>query len=358
MNKGAGKYHIRLDDMMDGILIGSHEGFIIDANNVFCVMSGRSRESLIGNHISNLMFTEESIDQTPFRFDLLQTGEIVMNEREMICENGTVISIEMRTKMMPDGTYQSFYRDVYELKTKEIKLQEQVNELINLNSDKNKFIAVLAHDLINPFNAILGLLDVVSSNMRTYDIDTLEKYIHIVQKSSKNTYNLLQDTLSWSEVESNRFKVEPQNLIFSTICDEVIGKSKHAAISKNISIECMIAKELLVFADRKMLKIVLRNLISNAIKFTNNGGAIKISANQMNSDVIVTVSDNGVGVAPEILHQLFDITKKITTAGTENEKGTGLGLILCKEFVEKQKGKIWVESEVGNGSDFKFSLPN
>lgn len=348
MNKGEGKFHILLDDMIDGILIGSHEGFIIDANNVFCAMSGRSRESLIGNHISDLKFTDESIDRTPFRFDLLQTGEIVMNERKMICENGTVISIEMRTKMMPDGTYQSFYRDISELKTNEIKLQKQVSELINLNSHKNQFISVLTHDLISPFNSILGFLDLVSSNIRTYDIDTIEKYINIIYKSAKNTFNLLEDTLSNAEVESNRLKFEPQNLIFSTICNHVIGNLKFTALSKNISIENRITKELYVFADRNMLKIILRNLISNAIKFTNNGGEIKISANQIDSDVIITVSDNGVGVSPEILHQLFDITEKITTLGTENEKGTGLGLVLCKEFVEKQKGKIWVESEVGN----------
>ncbi len=107
-----------------------------------------------------------------------------------------------------------------------------------------------------------------------------------------------------------------------------------------------------------MFEIILRNLISNALKFTNNGGKIKISANKTISDVIITVSDNGIGVKPEVLNVLFDITKKMTTPGTENEKGTGLGLILCKDFVEKHNGKIWLKSEVGSGSDFKFSIPN
>lgn len=115
-NKEEDKFHIFIDDMIDGVLIGSLEGFIIDANSVFCNMIGSSRKSLLGNHISSLKFTSDSINSIPFHFDLFQTGEIVISEREMICENGNVISIEMRTKMMPDGTYQSFCRDISEQK--------------------------------------------------------------------------------------------------------------------------------------------------------------------------------------------------------------------------------------------------
>lgn len=236
-------------------------------------------------------------------------------------------------------------------------MQKRVTELIKLNSDKNQFISVLAHDLISPFNSILGFLNLMIANIRIYDIDTIERFINIIQKSAKKTFNLLEDTLSQAELETNRFRFEPQSLILAEICDHVIGNLKFTAFSKNISIENSIPKELKVLADSNMLKIILRNLISNAIKFTNTDGEIKISAEQIDYNVIITVSDNGVGVKPEFLNLLFDISEKITTIGTEYEKGAGLGLILCKEFVEKHNGKIWVESEVGNGSDFRFSLP-
>lgn len=357
MNTGEGKFHMSLDDMIDGVLIGSPEGLIIDANKAFCNMTGVAKESLLGNHISSLKFTSESIIQTPFRFDLLQAGEIVIREREMICENGTVISVEMRTKMMPDGTYQSFYRDISEQKINKLNSQKQVSELIKLDADKNQFISVLAHDLISPFNSILGFLNLLSSNIHKYDIDTIEKYITIVQKSSKDTFNLLEDTLIYAAAGTNRFKIEPQSLKLSEIYDHIIENLKFTALSKNISIENTIPNELYVFADCNMLKIILRNLISNAIKFTNRGGEIKITAEQNDFNVTITVSDNGIGVKPEIIQKLFNITEKITTPGTENEKGTGLGLILCKDFVEKHQGEIWLEPKLGHGSDFKFSLP-
>lgn len=347
-----------IDDLIDGMLVGSSEGFIIDVNIAFCAMCGRSRESLIGKHISSFLYKKESNDETPFRFDLFLKGEIVTSERKILHQDGSFISIEMRTKMLPNGICQSFYKDISEQNNNEINLREKVAELSKLNKDKDQFIAVLAHDLRGPFNSILGFLNLLSSNIHNYDIETIEKHINIIQKVATSNFNLLEDILSWTSVKSNTLKIEPEKIKIATICDEIIENCMLISSHKNISITNFIAKELFVFGDVYMLNIILRNLISNAIKFTNNGGEIKITANQMNEEVIIAVSDNGIGVKPEIFDLLFDITEKRTTPGTENEIGTGMGLILCKEFVEMHKGKIWLESKVGYGSDFKFSIPN
>ena len=211
-----------IDDLIDGMLVGSAEGFIIDANTAFCAMSGRSRESLIGKHISRFLYKQDGKGETPLRFDLFLKGEIVTSEKKILHEDGSFIAIEMRTKMLPNGICQSFYKDISERNNNEINLREQVAELIKLNKDKDQFITVLAHDLRGPFNSILGFLNLLSSNIHNYDIETIEKQINIIQKSAKSNFNLLDDTLSWISVKSNKLKLEPQKLKVATICDEII----------------------------------------------------------------------------------------------------------------------------------------
>lgn len=158
-------------------------------------------------------------------------------------------------------------------------------------------------------------------------------------------------------MQQGRIPFEPQNLSFRDICTDTIEILDQAAGAKNILIKCHVQDQLYVFADSDMLKAVLRNLISNAIKFTNSDGAININAKENSENVTISVSDNGVGIPPDNLSKLFDISQVLMTKGTAEETGTGLGLLLCKEFVERHGGKIWVESEAGNGSDFIFTLP-
>jgi signal transduction histidine kinase len=146
-------------------------------------------------------------------------------------------------------------------------------------------------------------------------------------------------------------------LSFADICKDTTEILKLNADIKHVTIDYSTTDHINVFADEDMLKTVLRNLVSNAIKFTNNGGAINVNATQTDSNVIISVSDNGIGIPPENLAKLFSISEVLTTNGTAKETGTGLGLLLCKEFVDKHQGKIWVESQIGKGSDFKFTLP-
>ncbi len=234
-------------------------------------------------------------------------------------------------------------------------LKNREQQLEKLNSDKDKFISILAHDLKNPFNALLGFTNMILTNIKEYDIQEIESLVEILNQTSKNTYNLLLDLLLWAQSQSGNLPFEPIYLLFKDVYNEVVAPFKNNP--KNISITYIDEAQIKVIADINMLKTILRNLISNAIKFTNNNGEIKVIAEQNSNNITITVSDNGVGIENNIISKLWDVSEKYSSKGTAGEKGSGLGLSLCKEFVEKHGGKIWVESEVGKGSDFKFTLP-
>jgi PAS domain S-box-containing protein len=236
-------------------------------------------------------------------------------------------------------------------------LKQSETKLLSLNADKDLFMSILAHDLRNPFNTILGFSGLLLEELRTYDLDTIEKQIGLIHTISQKTYNLLEDLLMWAKSQSGKLDFNPQKINFVKTCQEAIDNIRTDALSKNISVNYFSSGEISLSADENMLKIVIRNLLSNAIKFTNPSGQIEIRTEQTTSTLTVIVSDNGVGIAPEIANNLFEISQRITTAGTANEKGTGLGLLICKEFVKKHGGRIWVESVVGKGSHFKFTLP-
>jgi signal transduction histidine kinase len=246
---------------------------------------------------------------------------------------------------------------IVELMLTEQTLQENATEFFQLNDDKDRFISILGHDLRSPFNGILGLSGLLKQNIRKLDIDEIEIFVNYINSSAQNTYDLLDNILIWGRSVADRIPFDPQTISFMTICKDVLETLNINATAKNIEINYSEAAGIDIFADIDMLKTIMRNLVSNSIKFTNKNGAIYISAEQTHSFITISVSDNGIGIQPEVLNKLFDISLIHTTPGTENEEGTGLGLIICKEFVEKHSGKIWVESVPGKGSGFYFTLP-
>jgi signal transduction histidine kinase len=247
--------------------------------------------------------------------------------------------------------------DITEIKQNELIINQKNNELEKLNADKDLFMSILAHDLKSPFNSILGYLGLLTESIHTYDINDIENQLSIINNSAQSVYNLLDAILMWISSESGKLPFEPQILNIKTICYNTLETLKSLANSKAIAIDYFGEENITAFADSNMLKTILRNLISNAIKFTNRGGRITINAEKVESDIIITVSDSGIGISPETQNKLFKISQIHTSRGTADESGTGLGLLLCKEFVNKNGGEIWVESELGKGSTFKFSLP-
>ena len=237
------------------------------------------------------------------------------------------------------------------------KAEQSEKRLYQINADKDRFLSILGHDLKSPFNNLLGLSELLTEDIRKLDIDEIESIAKDINKTARTTLSLLEDILKWARMQQGQIPFNPQYLCFADICINALEILNPYAKSKNITINYSVNDEINFYADIDMLKTVLRNLVSNAIKFTNNGGTIRIKAEKTDTNVTISVLDNGIGIAPEDLTKLFDISEVLTTEGTAGESGTGLGLLLCNEFVKKHCGKIWVESEVGKGSSFKFTIP-
>jgi PAS domain S-box-containing protein len=251
----------------------------------------------------------------------------------------------------------SIVRDITRRYLSEQTVKKQTNELLKLNTDKDRFLSILAHDLRSPFNNILGFLDLLSKNIRIYDIDKIESILKIIANSTYKTYNLLEDILQWAKSQAGQLPFEQVKVSFMEIANQVISSIINQAKTKKIVINCFESEPTVLSADANMLKTILRNLITNAIKFTKENGKINVYSQISGSFAIITVSDSGVGIQKEDQDKIWDISSEFSTKGTAKEEGTGLGLILCQEFVEKHGGKIWVESELGKGSDFKFKIP-
>lgn len=311
------------------------------------VFIGKTMDEVLPEEISRPF---KNVFEEAFRTGQVQNFEYPLNvqDREAVFESRTIAY--QNDKLL------SIVRDITERKKTEAMIRQQNEELKKLNEDKNRFMSILAHDLKSPFNSILGFSKLLSQNLRSYDIGKIEKMVNLIQDSSVKFYQLLEDLLLWARSQSGKMIFEPQEINFSEACRSVVDELMDNAQNKNISINFG-HEALNVRADVEMLKTVLRNLVTNAIKFTHPGGKIDIYAEGTGQSTTITVSDNGVGISPDKINTLFDISVSNTAQSTSGETGTGLGLFLCKELVEKHGGTIWAESEPEKGSRFKFTLP-
>lgn len=250
-----------------------------------------------------------------------------------------------------------------ELQSEELLSQKESlvamnNELHDLNITKDKFFSIIAHDIKNPFNAILGFTSLLEENYKIWTDEMKLEIIGLVNTSSKNLYQLLENLLQWSRSQRGIIEFNPKRTDLKALLSNVIELMKGTAESKNIKLELFISEnELNVYADWQMLDTILRNLIGNALKFTHTEGIVKVMAETKDDFALLKIVDNGVGMKKEVKENLFRIDANYTSPGTQNEIGTGLGLILVKEFVEKHGGMIGVDSTVGEGSIFYFTIP-
>jgi signal transduction histidine kinase len=240
-------------------------------------------------------------------------------------------------------------------------LVEKNRELKELNATKNKLFSIIAHDLRSPLHSILGFAEMLQKEHKTLDKEELEIFSEIFYAASKNTCKIVENLLTWSHSQLNSFKVIPTTIDLHRFVSEIIANMKDSAGMKEIKIINLINKNIYVQADNNIAMVVVRNLVSNAIKFSNRNSNITLNAEPLqneNKDFIkICVADSGVGMDYETITKLFKVENTKSSEGTENEQGTGLGLILCKEFTEKNGGTIYVESELGKGSRFYFTLP-
>jgi len=234
------------------------------------------------------------------------------------------------------------------------EMETRSEELERLNQVKDKFFSIISHDLRSPINALAGLLDLLDKG--AVKPEELSRHIHELKSRFNHTRTLLNNLLDWTLLQMDKLSLQPARIDLHKMVDENI-QLLGTIPNKQIKLHNKVQRDTIGFADSNTINLVIRNLMTNAIKFTNDGGKVVIEATDQATHWMVTVQDNGVGIAPDVLKILFDKTAPYTTRGTANEKGTGLGLILCKEFVEKNGGKIFVESEEGKGSKFSFTIP-
>jgi signal transduction histidine kinase len=232
-----------------------------------------------------------------------------------------------------------------------------VEELKELNATKDKFFSIISHDLKNPFAGLMGISDILITDIQEKNFENLEEYAILVKESSTQGYKLLTNLLEWARLQTNTISVAIAPISLEAVVDQAKTAIQTKALQKQIKIQCQCEQNYMVMGDDNMLNTVMRNLLSNAVKFTPEGGNITISGKTQEGRIILSVSDTGVGINEQDIPKLFRIDTNFSTKGTNRESGTGLGLILCKEFIEKMNGEIWLNSEVGKGTEFFISLP-
>jgi signal transduction histidine kinase/ligand-binding sensor domain-containing protein len=239
----------------------------------------------------------------------------------------------------------------------EINVELKTSELKELNASKDKFFSIIAHDLKNPFSTIIGFSELLNEDIDTHNDEKIREYTKLIHTSAVQTFRLLENLLEWANSQRGNLPFEPVNLNLHDLLNEELGMLNDMAVEKNIEIQNTVSENMTIIADRNMIMAILRNLISNAIKFTHRNGRVVVSSVLKNGLAEISVADTGIGMSDDTFSKLFRIDANLSTRGTENEKGTGLGLFLCKEFVERHGGRIWVESKKGNGSVFRFAIP-
>jgi signal transduction histidine kinase len=236
-------------------------------------------------------------------------------------------------------------------------IEKSEQELQILNASKNKFFSIIAHDLKNPFHTVMGYSSLLSKKYDHFNEDERRKFADDIYQSTNNIYRLLQNLLDWSRSQTGRLIFTPANLEFKQINNKTLSVLNPLAKQKNITIQSNFDENIRIYADPSMIETVLRNLVNNAIKFTPENGLIEIKAEQYDGTVQVCVRDTGIGINDEDINNLFRIESKVKRKGTNNEDGSGLGLILCKEFIDKNYGTIWAERNQDGGSSFLFTIP-
>jgi len=266
----------------------------------------------------------------------------------------TVIFISLRVKRKNNSLLSKKNSELEQINE---KLKESEINLMELNATKDKFFSIIAHDLKNPFNALLGFSELLEKNYDTYTKNEIKEYINVIYESSQSLFKLLDNLLQWSRTQTGSITYNPEPFDLLPIINQEVSYLQFNADKKKISIKVLVNESITAFADKNIISTVIRNLVNNAIKFTNTNGRVEIWAREAKREIEVSITDTGIGIDIDDLDKLFELNNSILNKGTANEEGTGLGLLICKEFIEKNGGRIWATSNKGKGSTFYFTLP-
>jgi PAS domain S-box-containing protein len=343
------------------IITRQSDGCIVDINTGFTTFTGYAPDEIIGKTSNDINIYKNFEDRQKIAKELMSKGYCYNFESEIRLKNGSFRTVIMQVTFFNLGGVSHILNIAHDItirKQAEAEIQLQNLELAEINASKDKFFSIIAHDLRSPFNGLLGLTKMMAENINDFSLPDLQKISKSLNSSANNMYQLLNNLLEWSKMQRGITQFNPKSYNLTSIAKKNIDIAYEFAKQKEIEIITKIPDDLRVTADEQMLNTILRNIISNAIKFTTRCGKVEIGviSGGVHLDTTIYIKDSGIGMSGSTIKKLFKLDINVSQPGTDNEKGTGLGLILCKEFIEKHGGKIWVESEEGEGSTFYFSL--
>ena len=357
-------FNLLMNNITDKIYFKDSESKFLKISKTFAERHNlNSPKDAIGKSDFDLFSKEHAQQAYDDEMNIIKTGRILedIEEQETFFDGTTGWVSTTKIPYKDDsgnviGTF-GISRDITSRKLAQDSLKTSEQKLRELNAVKDKFFSIVAHDLKSPFNGLFGLVDILLSDLESLSKEDIKKTLTLLNNEMKHVYQLLEDLLEWGRIQRNAIKFVPEKKNLCITIRNIIDLYAINAKNKKISIQLMIPPEITLTYDVKMISTVIRNLLTNAIKFTYQGGLIIINTEDEGKEIKVSVKDNGVGISQERIQKLFDLTEYFSTKGTAQESGTGLGLILCKEFVEKHGGKISVETEMGKGSTFSFTIP-
>ncbi len=361
------KFRSFVNTTSDGIRLSDPNGKIIFVNDAHTRLTGYSKEETEGAYVWDFAWQLlPGEEKTPEKYKSVQEKLKSVMEGEssylfdkpydltIQTKQGNILQIQEAISKIPGSQFIRYGATIRDI----TKMKKQEEKLVELNNAKDKFFSIISHDLRNPFHAILGFSQLAIESVKKGQINRIEKYATEIYKSAQQSYNLLNNLLDWSRIQRGNMVFEPQPLDLKSIADKTINLLKINAENKNLQLNSFIEPETKIYGDRFMLETIIRNLVSNALKYTPPGGKVTVKSQKTNRGTTIIVEDTGVGISKENVPKLFKIDDNYSTKGTDKEQGTGLGLILCKEFVGKHGGKIEVESEINKGSQFRVTIPD
>jgi PAS domain S-box-containing protein len=357
-------FNILMDNIPDRIYFKNTRGEYIKINKAAALRRGVKDPDEVINKTDFDFFTKEHAEQAlNDEIEIIKHGKVLENIEEKQTWIGSEEDWASTTKAPIHneageiiGTF-GITRDITARKIAQEALAQSEIKLRELNAIKDKFFSIIAHDLRGPFNGLFGLLDMVREDFDEIGVEEVKENLETMNDILRNLFQLLEDLLEWGRIQRNVFDFTPVNENICLTINNVVDLYSINAKNKSINLILKAPDILYIKYDKKMISTVVRNLLTNAIKFTEPRGIIKITVIEETNQVKISIEDTGIGISQNNLHRLFNLTEYFSTKGTNNEGGTGLGLILCKEFVEKHGGKISVETELRKGSTFSFTIP-
>lgn len=376
LKEAEDKYQNLFWELKDAVYESTPEGRFLNLNPSAMKLFGvKGKEQLSAFNIATTFYLNPS-DRDKFKNVLEREGYVSNYEIDIKNSRGEILTLLETASVVKDAegnikSYRGILRDITETKRQEEKFKQYIRdiaeankrlyesemELKKLNASKDKLFSIIAHDLRSPFTSLIGMSDFLLEDIEEFSKDEIKNFVVKINESARNVFKLLENLLQWSKLQTGGLEFNPVKFDLFTVVFETINLLSPNAAQKGIKLVNEMDKEIYVVGDNNMVSSVVQNLISNAIKFSNADGVIKIS-NEDDDDYYYTkVEDSGIGMNNKDLMKLFRIDTHHTTLGTANEKGSGLGLVLCKELIEQNGGVINVKSELGKGTTFVFSLP-